>query len=212
MDFAIGTMIFSFFAALTVYFRSKSPFYIKLFPPYLALTVFVELFADYLVAEGKQNVSVYNIFMIISFSFYFFVLREIIGNKLVKKIILNIVFVFFVLGIINLLFIQKIGEFNSMTFCIGSLLIVGMCIFYFFELFQLPKATSLLRDPAFWICSGLLFFYVCTFPFFGLSNLISNSSMALIYKFSFILLGINVFLYSLFTIAFLCQIGTNKST
>ncbi|HMH31937.1 MAG TPA: hypothetical protein VK543_02850 [Puia sp.] len=212
MNLEVIIIVISFFAALTVYFQPGSPLYLKLFPPFLAMTILVELTASYFIVKYGENVSVYNIFNIVNFCFYYFVLREIITNKTAKKVIFYIMMIFLPLAVCNLLFVQKIGNFNSMTFSIGSLLIVGMCVYYFFELFQLPKAINLLREPAFWICSGLLFFFVCSFPFFGLINFISNASLLLLSRFVRVLIIVNVFLYSLFTIAFLCRIRIRRST
>ncbi len=98
-----------------------------------------------------------------------------------------------------------------MTYSLGCLLIVAFCIFYVWELFQLKHSVNLLRQPAFWICSGLLFFYACTFPILALVNFIKIEP-AFLRTTGFILDFVNILLYLSFTIAFLCRLRTRKST
>ncbi len=59
-------------------------------------------------------------------------------------------------ALLNIYFVQ-VNVFPPTTYSLGCLLIVGICIYYFYELFHLPSSVNLLREPAFWICTGLLF-------------------------------------------------------
>src|SRR5688500_18874499 len=78
----------SLLASLSVYFTSKeSPFYLKLFPPFLLATLIVESLGAYLPSVGKPNVWLYNFFTISEFCFYLFVLRLIINSSNIKKVI-----------------------------------------------------------------------------------------------------------------------------
>ena len=119
---------------------------------------------------------------------------------------------YLIVAVINISFIQKMKSFHSVTYALVCLLIVAFCIYYFYELFKRPKSVKLKNNPAFWICSGLLFFYCCGFPLFGLANYLSNISPLIIKNFYSIVIILNIFLYSLFTIAFLCRIKTRKYT
>jgi hypothetical protein len=88
--------------------------------------------------------------------------------------------------------------------------IVAACIYFFLELFQSKNYVNLVREPAFWICSGLLFFCTCSFPVYGLINFINfeySIIRIILYVFDFV----NIFLYLSFTIAFLCRLRTRKS-
>ncbi len=103
--------------------------------------------------------------------------------------------------------------FHTMTYCLGCLLIVIFCIYYFWELFQAPNSINLTRQPAFWICSGLLFYYACTFPIYGMLNFIdpAHPDMSLANKLVTMSTFIYIFLFLSFTIAFLCRLKTRKS-
>lgn len=201
----------SFLVSCSVYrYSNTSPFYLKIFPPFLLATLVVEAIGAYFSSIGRNNVALYNLFTVVEFCFYLWVISAVI-TKLAMKYVLRATSILYALAsVVNIFFIQKMQTFHSFTYAIGCLLIVIACIYYFFELFRVPKAVSLVRTPAFWICSGLLFFYCCGFPLFGLSNFISGISPMIIRNFTAIITIMNIFLYSLFTIAFLCRLKTRK--
>ena len=206
-------IVISFLASLSVYFTSGNDyFYLKLFPPFLLATIIVESLASYLASIEKSNIGIYNFFTVFEFCFYLGVISLIISNNRVKKITRVTAVGYMLIAVINIMFIQKMKAFHSVTYAFGCLLIVVFCVYYFFELFKLPKSVKLKNNPAFWICSGLLFFYCCGFPLFGMANFLSSISKLIIRNFLSIIIILNIFLYSLFTIAFLCRIKTRKYT
>lgn len=198
-------IVISFIVSLLVYSPNRTSHnYLKIFPPFLFLTFVAELYGSYLSSKGKNNVPLYNFFSIIEFSFYFIVLSRIISSEKVKKTLQVIIIPFIALTVCNILFVQGMKSFHTVTYSIGCLIIVSFCIYYFLELFRLPKSVELSKNPAFWICSGLLFFYCCGFPLYGLMNYWGTIKWV-IESFDGIVTILNIFLYSLFTIAFLCS-------
>jgi hypothetical protein len=204
-------IILCFLVSLSVYFKlDHSYLYLKLFPPFLLATILVEIWALYLGSMGKNNLTLYNFFTVFEFCFYLWIINLIINQKKMKRTIrVSIIFYVFA-ATTNILFIQKLKTFHTITYAFGCLLIVLFCIYYFFELFRLPKSVKLKNTPAFWICSGLLFFYCCGFPLYGFVNYWSGIKI-IAKNFDKIFAILNIFLYSLFTIAFLC-IRTRKYT
>jgi len=204
-------ILIGFLASLSLYFQRKGDAYLKLFPPFLLITLLVECASMFGMVKGKAIFAMYNFFSILEFSFYFFLLREIIKSVLIKRIVRFIIWLYALLALGNLIFIQKIYGFPSLTYAFGCLLIVAICIYYFFELFQLSHSVTLVRQPAFWICSGLLFFYCCSFPIFAPMNLTKALPPFIFRNFGAIINLLNVLLYSSFTIAFLCRLRTRNS-
>ncbi len=162
-------------------------------------------------SSQKNNLVLYNFFTTFEFCFYLWLLSRIVEGITIKKVIKTSIIIYALLAIINILFIQKMQTFHTVTYSLGCLLIVIFCIYYFFELFKIPKSLNLINNPAFWICSGLLFFYCCGFPLYGLINSWQDISRLVVDNFNEIVTILNIFLYSLFTIAFLC-IRTRKYT
>jgi len=205
-------LIISFLASLTAFFQKGTQLYLRLFPLFLLVTIAVELFATWLSGHKRSTTILYNFFSSVEFLFYMYVLREIIRSPQVRKIIFHIAWINLLLGVGNTLFIFKTGSYNSVTYALGCLLIAIICIFFFFELFQSTSSINLIRLPAFWICAGLLFYYTCSFPIYGLFNFLRRVPDFLRKNIQVILLLLNVFLYSSFTIAFLCRIRVRNST
>jgi hypothetical protein len=98
-----------------------------------------------------------------------------------------------------------------MTYALGCLLTIFCCVYYFWELFQRPSSVNLGRQPAFWICSGLLFYYTCTFPLYGAINMLKLFPRVILSNLLYILVLLNILLYLSFTIAFLCRLRTKRS-
>jgi len=199
-----------FIASLTLFFQEGIPKYLKTFPFFLLITISVEVTSYYLMM-GKGNVTMlFIVFTTFEFVFYLFILSFCIHSLKVRKLILWIMAIYPLLVIINRNFIQ-VKSFHTITYSIGCLLVVAACIYYFFELFQFTHSVSLVKEPAFWICSGLLFFYCCTFPLIGLWNQLRGLPDIILSNLNGILQFVNVLLYSLFSIAFLCRIQIKKS-
>lgn len=182
----------------------KNYTYLKLFPPFLFLTLIAEIYGPYLSAQNISNVPLYNFFTVFEFCFYMILISLIVNSNKVRKIIRASSVFYLIISFSNILFFQGMKGFHTITYSLGCLIIVSYCVYYFFELFRLPKSIKLSKNPAFWICSGLLFFYCCGFPLYAFMNFWSNYKWV-IKSFDSIVTILNIFLYSLFTIAFLCS-------
>jgi hypothetical protein len=201
----------SFLVSLSIYFKKSPNFsYLKFFPLFLLLTLFAEVYGSYLSYSNQRNIEFYNFFTVLEFCFYLIILRLIIKNKNIRKIIVITTILYVIAAIVNISFYQGKNSFHTITYSIGCLIVVSFCIYFFLELFRLPKSIKLSRNPAFWICSGLLFFYCCGFPLYAFINFWSHLEW-IIKRFDDIVTILNTFLYTLFTIAFLCN-RTRKYT
>ncbi|OJY88182.1 MAG: hypothetical protein BGP13_06465 [Sphingobacteriales bacterium 40-81] len=150
--------------------------------------------------------------MIIQPVFYFLLVRNVIRNKRMRSFLLFVSWLYPLFVIINIFFLQpRKDQFVSISYATGTLIIVLSTIFYFYELFTSDKYINLARDPFFWICSGLLFFYSCGFPLFALNNFLSSSSNIFIKNYTSIISLLNILLYSSFIIASLCRIRIRNS-
>ncbi|HRO48051.1 hypothetical protein [Agriterribacter sp.] len=194
-----------------VYFKKGTPVFLRALPVYLLITFTVEYIGQWMNDNGKVTVTLYNVFTTIEFIFYFWMLRYMVKNPWAKKLLLHSLWLYPLLVILNKLFLQKGLQFHTITFSLGGLLIVMATITYFFELFQFNKPVNLVREPSFWICSGLLFFYACTFPLYALINFFQDPSNIIIKNIASIFAIVNILLYSSFIIAALCRIRIRKS-
>ena len=214
MDFLhtyIYFILLSFIASLFLYRKRPLDLYLRIFPGFLLFTLVAESYCAWLSWLDRNNTLHYNLFSTFEFCFYLFVIHCIIQRPRVKKIVLIVILVYPAVAVLNILLIHRANSFHTTTYSVGCLLIVGFCIYYFWELFQRPRPEPLQYNPAFWICTGLLFFYCCGFPLYGLVNLWKSSWKLMLKNFTLITEILNIFLYSLFTIAFICA-RTRKYT
>lgn len=201
----------AFLASLTVFFvRGDEPF-LRTFSFFLLVNAGFDTATSYMALYAIHNVFIGNVNTLVVISYYLFLLRQIIHGKKARVGVLTSVIVFLLLSIMNFFLEKKSDTFSSITYCLGSLFIVAACIYFFWELFQRAYSGPLGRQPAFWICSGLLFYYTCTFPVYGATNLMKALPTVILNNLLVILISLNILLYLSFVIAFLCRIRTRKS-
>jgi hypothetical protein len=204
--------LIAFLSSLTIFLRrGQDEPYLKVFSAFLLVNFILDSTLDFLAMHTINNVLFGNLVDMFVFSFYLYLVRRIVQGRKAKYVFRYFQIFYILASVINLFLVQKTVAFNTMTYCLGCLFIVSACIYYFWELFQLRSSVDLLRQPSFWICSGLLFFYACSFPMQGLLNFINAMPKLIIQNLLIIFILLNSFLYLSFTIAFLCRLKTRKS-
>jgi len=153
----------------------------------LGLIAFVtcfELYAIYLVNNGRYNLIVYNI------CFYYMETFLIMGylyainlSKKIKKAILYFSCIYLVWGIINTIFIQDIRlTSHNYSFLIASLGILTFCLLFLFGIAKNNEyfERQLWSIPHFWNASLLLIFYSTGFLYLLSLNFIGGLDPKLI--------------------------------
>ena len=210
-------VIANFLISLSVFYQKPTPIYLKLFPVYFLSAFICGFWEEWLARHGRYNTGVSNVWGTIEFCFYFFVLREIIINKKIKRTILYLSVFFAVFAFSNLIFIRHKVGFNPVNFTIGCLITVLACIYYIVELFQKTETETLSRLPAFWISSAILFNTVLSFPIFAIASFLEESTKVssanqFIYRnLGYITLIMIILTTVLYAIGFLCRIRIRKS-
>ena len=202
---------FPFLASLTLFFQPATERYLKYFSVFLLINCLMDTATNISALHQVNNVFFNNVVQMFVIAFELYLVREIVQGRKAKNVFLYFLIIYMLLSLANFFLVQKTSVFNTMTYCLGCLLIVSACIYYFWELFQLRYSVNLLRQPSFWICSGLLFFYACSFPMQGLLNFINSLPQVIIQNLFSIFILLNISLYLSFTIAFLCRLKTRKS-
>jgi hypothetical protein len=199
-----------FLVSLSLYLRRPVELYLRLFSFYLLFDCLTEFITNYLALRRHNTVLLSSLTSLLQFCFYIYILREVIRGRKAKRVFLYCLVIFPLIFAGNIFLVQKSQVFQTITYSLGCLLVASACIYYFWELFQSKIYVNLAREPVFWICSGLLFFYVCTFPVIALVNFI-KMDYSILGTLEIILDILNILLYLSFTIAFLCRLRTRKS-
>lgn len=195
--------ILSVVVSLIFYYKKRNTI-ILYFIPFLLTTVCVEYFGRFF--NRAEKFALYNIFTSIEFLFYVFIFNLHFKRVIFRRIAILSSLFLVIFSLINIFFIQGLLiTFNTYTFLIGSFFMVLLCCFFFYESVQADSIDlQLSKQPFFWICSGLLIFYLGSVIINALFEyLVQNgfkTESAEIYK--IINRTLNVILYSSFCIAF----------
>ncbi|HET6254561.1 MAG TPA: hypothetical protein VFE32_10825 [Puia sp.] len=200
-----------FLASLTIFYQPAAEKYLRYFSFYLFVNFLFEAATAFMAFYHINNIFINNIDSLLEISFMLYLLREIIASRKAKRVFLYIFLIYPVLATVNIFLVQSSGNFHTMTYSLGTFLIVSACIYYFWELFQQKSSVDLIRQPPFWICSGLLFYYTCTYPLYGLTDFINSLPVVIKQNLYSIYIVINICLFLSFTIAFLCRLKTKRS-
>jgi hypothetical protein len=210
MPIYISLIFISFVSSILSLTVKENRPYFRYFPFLLGVTFIVEYYGWYLGNKGQRNVAIYNLYSVYEFAFYMFFLRMLIGAFYKGKLILITILVYLALTLLNIFLIQGINTFHTYTYILGDLIIVTLCIIYFNYFVRFTKSKNLFREPVFWIVTGLLFSYAFSLPLFGISNFATSVPARYLHVLEFAINFMNIMLYLLFTIGFICKINILK--
>lgn len=205
-----------FIAAVSAFTRIRKglPFHLSVFALLLLYTFLVEWSAFFKseFMEERDNLQLYNCFMLVSFMAYAFYFKQIIKSTFIRNAILVFLYLYPIFWYFVVFFIFKIGEWNSYVYVIGGLFTVFWAIMYCYQLFTSEEIVRFRYCSEFWIAIGLIIFYSCGLPYMGMFNFLTKNHLQIAIYLRQVILISNIVMYSLFSYAFLCQmINTRKS-
>ena len=95
-----------------------------------------------------------NYSVLFHFTFLSFFILSLLSPALKRKICLGIILPFFFFSIIALISFSNERQ-NSTAYALSNLGLVILCIVYFSDLFNSTSKISLVKEPSFWIVSGI---------------------------------------------------------
>jgi len=107
-------------------------------------------------------------------------------------------------------FFEKYDRPNSLSFSLEAIMLILWSTYYFYDLYNQDEVVGIGRLPEFWICTGILFFQTGAFFLMGLLNYLTRTSIDVATKLYSINHLLNILLYSLYTIGFVCKVGQKK--
>ncbi len=154
----IGFEIGAFLVSLLCYRTIKdSP--LGWFIPFLFGLVCLELVTNHMAFVLKMHtVQVYNFSMPIEYSFYAYLFYKFLQGTMIKKVALGLLIFTILFSAINLAFVQGFRLFNTVNQMLGCSVVLFLSCSFFVDLFRREEEISLLREPMFWIATGVLFF------------------------------------------------------
>lgn len=165
-------------SAACFFLSSKRAGYWRLFIVFCILVLAAELTGFYMRTVMVQpNHVVYNLLMLLQTAFFLYLLREFHAAEHWRKYI-----VFAGLGFL-LLYISEsvINEFAAYNKysrqCLSLMIVLFSCTFYF-KLLQNDEVKNPLSYPAFWIVTGLFFYYFGSIVMFAFFDYVSKIKLS----------------------------------
>ena len=212
-DLANIVYLFSFFKSLSLIRNQTVPDYMKGFYWYTGIAIFITIMhisEKYFQIIPKDFFRITNL---VSLHFHFTFLSLFISRFFTTKQEKNIFKLFFWLVNITIfifIFIDVIYDF-SISFAISNTGLFILCIYYYYLLFRTPPTLNLLKEPSFWIITGILFGMGTTIPILYLAGYLYHNlpkniffSIATIVPFGY---GI---MHLFFIKAFICSVQNHR--
>lgn len=152
--FELGAFIISLFCYQKI--RDKPLLW---FIPFLLFIVLVELSGLYITREiGVSNTRLFNFTIPVEHFFYTYIFYKNFKTPLFRKIAQSLLVFIPLFALFNMIFIQGFILLNTNILLVGSCIMILLCCFYFVDLFKRDEEILLVREPLFWITTGLLVF------------------------------------------------------
>ncbi len=154
----------------------------------------------------------FNIYMIVSFSFFIYFFNSFISNTVVNKRLRLLIIVFVIVTVINLLLSDIFfNGYSIFTSVVGSVIVMVSIFLYYFDLLKRDDIISLKRQLPIYISIGVLIYNLTITP----SDIYSqyfNTHNDIYIKFSgLIVLLANIIMYGTFITGFIVCAKSNPN-
>lgn len=190
---------------IAIFLFRKQKNALKILSAFLLLSLLLQFLIIYLNVQHKNNLYLFHIYTPIEFStlsilFYLTSLR-----RSSKSIVVVICAMFITFCIVSAFFLQPLKDFNSISRGVEGILAIGLCTYFFYELFVAEESIDILKFPFFWLFAGWLIYFAGTFFLFIYANhSVTNLTYPLIHSI------LNIFLNLVYT--YVLWLGSRKST
>lgn len=98
---------------------------------------------------------------------------------------------------------MKSNYFMSFSYSIGNIILLIFILQYFYKLIYSDRILNFYRERMFWVALGLLVFFLGTFPYFGLYNLMLSKYFNLLVTYTWVEIFLDYTMYLLFAASFI---------
>ncbi|MEM7372759.1 MAG: hypothetical protein AAF587_29330 [Bacteroidota bacterium] len=179
----------------------------------LSLLVMLSVLSEVLVSTKifTNNMPIFHLYTVGEFCLIVSIFY--VGRKdfLPKTIFRILIASFLLVAFGNVLLYQSIWEMNSLSSSIEGIVLVGLALWYFYDLLERLDMPNLGKSFMFWFATGVLLFFVSNLLFFVFSSSIVASQwqtengqeivLVIWPMFTFM----NILLYLIFSIALICK-------
>ncbi|MEE9349237.1 MAG: hypothetical protein V3U80_04260 [Flavobacteriaceae bacterium] len=169
----------------------------RYFVYFLSYVVLNEILGYLVSANGYANWFLYNIFTIVSFSFYFYWFFAILKEK---KMVILLSILFSVSIFYALIYEDFFSAIWSIPLTVGTIIILILATIFYRNLLNKTEVVNFKRSQKFWIVSGLLIFYLGFLPIQLFMFTLSIKGIPI----RIMITILNIILYGCYIKSFLC--------
>jgi hypothetical protein len=189
------------------------------FALFVLFTLAVEVFAIFWKWElsktvywdySRSNLWVYNAFTVVRYLFFLWFFHGILTSPVIRRTIRWSSLPFGLLAVSNYFFIQTPHQVNTYTIVLANTVTVLLVLAYFNQILKDRVIIRLHASPEVWICLGTMIYYSATLPFFIFFNYLITTHASVLRSYLVINDALNLVMYTLYLIAFLCKTPSQK--
>jgi hypothetical protein len=170
----------------------------KLVIYYLIVAALANLVAVSLALNHNNNMPIFHVFTVLEFILLSLFFQRLTSHRLTKKILTFCIISFSVFSIINIIYIEPITTYNSLTRSVESILLIVFSLFSFYKGLEADQAVRKKIKHLLWIHIGLICYFSGSLFLFIFSEWIAKDVG--VYRVGWIIHAILVtFLYSMLT-------------
>jgi hypothetical protein len=214
--------LFECLAAVTglYYWSTIKHSYWKWFALYLCFIAISELFGWLLsqIDRPDLNRNFYHYLVIpVEFIFFFWLFARQSAGHTIKRLAILATLSFVSCWaidtfLLNTVFYKTLYWFSSLSYTIGNLFLLLFCMHFLIRLARSNDILHFKHNPMFWVCIGLLIFYMGTAPYYGLRNMLYKNYTDVFWTYTKLGFIFNYSMYSLFITSFLCRVPNLPSS
>jgi len=176
--------------------------YFVIFLLYIFLSDFAGPIID---AFGVDNNGYYDFFVIpVEFLFYYWLFYKSFNGMAYKQLVWACSAAYIISVLVDILYFSKHNFFfYSFSYSIGNLLLLLLILLFFIQLTNSSGVLSYKRNMMFWICTGLLIYFLGSFPFYGLRNTFIAKYHHLHLVYSYVVFAFDYLMYLMFALSFI---------
>lgn len=198
---------------LGIYHKITKPKEFSYLITLLIITFLVEFISHYQLFMTKKVAGwLFALFLPTQYCLLAMYFQKIIKSVKIKNWIIVSIPIVIGWSAYNSIFLQNLKMLNTYAILLACILYCVWSIFYFIQLLQTDNDENLSQSPHFWICTGTLFFYACSFFIISFIQLIYKGDRELAAKLWFLIRVFNIVLYGLYAYGLICQIKRQNSS
>jgi hypothetical protein len=178
---------------------------IRLLPFYIGVIVLFDIIAFYRRFSGLPNTWINDVVIPFEFCYLMLFCQSFLAKKGLRNISLLFVFIYLIFFAADEIIYRKTySRLYLRSYLAGVIGLLVIIVMYVYELLNSDRLFRFYRQPEFWICAGVLLFYLGTLPFHLAWNVASVKFAKAYINTKGIFYSLICIMYLFFSISILC--------